>query len=221
MATYQKHPSERLQRLFSDQEFPHQGQDQRLAKVIFIGQDANYPTDLSDGHPFFERIIEYHQDSVAFWQKHGVHHPFLLAEYPFKKNTGGVPYHRKFGSMGLTTDYAQHISFIELLDVATIGSTDPRLFWRIFNTGHAERIDQIVTDGSNRLVIINSTLMQKYMMKARKNFGAFRWLPDRFKLGQIALIGNTAIYGARHFSSSVSNEELTELGYVVRDFCDR
>lgn len=53
---------------------------------------------------------------MSFWKKYGVHHPFLLPTYPLKKNTGGVPYHRRFSWMKLSSDYAPHVSFIELLD---------------------------------------------------------------------------------------------------------
>jgi hypothetical protein len=97
--------------------------------------------------------LEYHQDGVAFWQKHGVHHPFLLPSYPLKKNTGGVPYHRKFRSMGLTSDYAHHVSFIEHLPIPTTGQTDKKRFWELFDVEHARRIDRLVTAGEPRMVI--------------------------------------------------------------------
>jgi hypothetical protein len=222
MSTYQIHPSERLQRLFSDQEFPHQGQDPRTAKVVFVGLDANYSPDITDGHPFFERIIEYHQDSVKFWQKHGAHHPFLLPEYPFKKNTGGVPYHRKFGWMGLTPDYAGQISFIELLDVPTTGRTENDQFWDLFSQEHAKRIDDLVRDRSPRLVMLSRSLTENYMRKAYKKWHFFQWLPGQFQLGEMKRVGETVIYGAPHFSSTQYKKEVfEELGVFIRDFCDR
>jgi hypothetical protein len=84
---YRIHDSEELCAIFTKK--PYQGQSPDKAAVIVFGTDANYSPEIS-GHPFFKRIIEYHEDGVAFWQRRGVHHPFLLDEYPFHKGKGGV-----------------------------------------------------------------------------------------------------------------------------------
>jgi hypothetical protein len=113
MATpYDIHPSAALRELFAAMPIPFQGQDPKQASVIFVGLDANYAPELFDAGNFRDRIIEYHEDGVAFWQHHGVHHPFLLPEYPLPRNKGGRPYHRKFNNMGLTPEFASDISFV-------------------------------------------------------------------------------------------------------------
>ena len=117
---YGRHLSSELCKLFRSK--PYQGADPASASIIFLGFDANYSEEISDT-PFFERILEYHNDGVCFWQRYGVHHPFLLDEYPLNRTKGGVPYHRNFSKLELSADYADQISFVELLDIPTIGTT--------------------------------------------------------------------------------------------------
>ena len=133
MDEYGIHPSVELQQLFREQEVPTQGQSIGQASVIFIGLDANYSADLLAYPDFFERILEYHRDGVGFWKSHGVHHPFLLPNYPLPKTGGGVPYHRHFRAMNLTSGYADAVAFAELLNVPTTGRTERRIFWELFD----------------------------------------------------------------------------------------
>ena len=168
--SYGLHPSSELRQLFEEQKFPHQGQDPQNAKVIVVGLDANYSPEISAVPKFFKHIIEYHADGVLFWEKHQVHHPFLLSDYPLNKTTGGVPYHRRFGWMNLGPEYARHISFIELLDVPTTGRTEWSRFWEIFNIDHARRIDELVTSGVPRLVLLSKSLVSNYMAHANKKW---------------------------------------------------
>lgn len=118
--TYGIHPSQKLVKLFAEK--PYQGADPKEAKILIIGNDANYSPDNSSHH-FFERILEYHADGVGFWRANGVHHPFLLPEYPFDRRKGGVRYHLNFSKLGFGTDHAEAISFVELLNVPTTGNT--------------------------------------------------------------------------------------------------
>ncbi len=120
MNKYRKHHSAELNTLFKAK--PYQGQDPEKAKVIILGTDANYSEEISY-HQFFEYILEYHVDGVKFWKEYNVHHPFLLENYPFNKTGGGVPYHRNFSKLGYNSDYAEIFSFVELLDIPTIGMT--------------------------------------------------------------------------------------------------
>lgn len=217
---YGLHPSNQLRQLFEEQEFPHQGQDPQSARIVVIALDANYSPEISEVPNFFKHIIEYHADGVLFWEKYRVHHPFLLSNYPLKKNTGGVPYHRRFGWMNLGPEYARHISFLELLDVPTTGRTEWSRFWEIFNIDHARRIDGLVTSGEPRLVILSKTLVSTYMAYAKKTWPVFDWLPDEFNLGAMTSIRQTVIFGAPHFSSTSYKKEIfLELGDKIRDFC--
>jgi hypothetical protein len=217
--SYDIHPSPELSDLFSRMPLPFQGQDPHLASVIFVGLDANYAPEKFDVENFRERIIEYHTDGVAFWQRHGVHHPFLLPEYPLPGNRGGRPYHRKFMNMGLTPDYAPKISFVELLSVPTIGSTKDKRFWELFSLNHARNLDQLFSDGKRRLVLLPKSVVDK-MAIARKRFGIFDWLPKGTGWGRIRRIGETEFYKVKHFSGSISMDEMVSIGNLVRDHCD-
>lgn len=107
---YLIHPCTQLNSIFSSK--PHQGINPFLAKFLFIGLDANYDADIST-KPIFSKLLEYHNDSVAFWHLNGVHHPFLLPEY----NGNGKTYHRNFSRIGFRSEHSTLLSFVELLHV--------------------------------------------------------------------------------------------------------
>ena len=69
-------PSTEIVSLFKSK--PYQGQSPDLASIIFL---------ISE-HEFFNSILEYQRDGVAFWEKHQCHHPFLMESYPFQKSQG-------------------------------------------------------------------------------------------------------------------------------------
>lgn len=217
--TYGLHPSRQLQALFQQQAFSHQGQEPEKASVVIVGLDANYSPEISENRSFFKKIVEYHADGVGFWEKYGVHHPFLLPDYPLKKNTGGVPYHRRFSWMGLTAEYARHVSFIELLDIPTTGRTEQSEFWRLFRDEHASRIDALVARGERRMIILSKSLASNYMAYARKRWPVFEWVPEEFSLGEMVVVGETIVLGAPHFSSTTYKKEIfEELGSCIRQF---
>jgi hypothetical protein len=212
---YGIHPSEELVTLFKGS--PFQGQWPEKAKVIFFGIDANYSEALS-GHPFFQRIIEYHRDGVAFWQNHGVHHPFLLGEYPFKKNTGGVPYHRTFSALKLSKEYAPFMSFVELLDVPTIGnSSGEKEFWNLFSPQHAIRLDTLLQSGSKRLVFVSDSVIRR-MRKIKKRWQIFSWITETDEHGLICQLGNTAIHKVFHFSDGRVYKQIPEMQKLIDGF---
>ena len=151
---------------------PYQGQEPASARIIFVGLDANYSAGIFAHENMRERILEYHLNGVEFWKRHNVHHPFLLDEYPLKKNRGGVPYHRKFQTMALTAKHAEFITFVELLDVPTIGSTEKKKFWELFNLEHAKRLDSIFTSGAKRLVLLPGSVIRN-MQHANDRHGVF------------------------------------------------
>ena len=216
--TYDIHPSSELRDLFSKTRIPFQGQDPYKASVIFVGLDANYAPELFDTANFGERIIEYHKDGVAFWQRYGVHHPFLLPEYPLPGTRGGRPYHRKFSNMGLTPDFASEISFVELLNVPTTGSTNDKRFWELFSLEHAKNLDRLFQAGERRLILLPRSVVAK-MGIARKRHRVFEWLPKKANWGRIARIGKTDLHQVKHFSGSISNVEIREIGTLVRKHC--
>jgi hypothetical protein len=123
--------------------------------------------------------------------------------------------------MNLTSDYAQHVSFIELLPVPTIGRTADERFWDLFDVEHARRIDRLVATGEPRLVILSKSLVSNYMLRAKKTRPVFAWVPDEFRFGEMKRIGDTIIYGAPHFSSTRYEKGVfATLGNRLRKYCD-
>lgn len=171
---YQQHPSEELVRLFREK--PFQGQDPERARVLIVGNDANYSPEISS-HGFFRMILDYHRDGIVFWKKHGKHHPFLLPDYPFDKRKGGVRYHANFAKMGFTSDHAECFSFVELLNLPTVGSTgnDKSLFFEMLDRDHLDWLEDLMLHGTRKFVVLNRTLAAS-VARISREFGVLRTL---------------------------------------------
>ena len=218
VTSYEIHPSAELCELFSSVPIPYQGQEPASARIIFVGLDANYSAEIFANENMREQILEYHRNGVEFWKRHNIHHPFLLDEYPLKKNRGVVLYHRKFQTMGLTSKHAEFISFVELLDVPTIGSTEKKKFWELFNLEHAKRLDSIFTSGAERLILLPGSVIRN-MQQANDRHGVFSWLPKTVDWGKFHQIGQTEFHKVRHFSSSITTGELKFMGRLIEAHC--
>lgn len=144
---YQTHPSERLRHLFGAR--PWQGADPLHARFLFIGLDANYSADI-EAMPVFNQVLDYHADGVAFWQRHGVHHPFLLAGY----RGDGQRFHRTFARIGFTRAEAGSVSFAELMHVPTCGRST--LEHADLSNRHLEWLATAVFDGEAEAVFVSS-----------------------------------------------------------------
>lgn len=213
---YGIHPSAEMVFLFKS--MPFQGQRPEKAKVLFLGIDANYSEAISE-HPFFQRILEYHRDGVTFWQKHEVHHPFLLHDYPFKRNTGGGPYHRSFSALKLSKEYALLVSFVELLDVPTVGnSSGDREFWNLFNPEHAKYLDSLLQNGSKRLVFVSDNVIRR-MRNIKKRWGLFPWVLDLDEHGLLCRLGDTAIHKVFHFSDGRVYKQISKMRKLIDAGC--
>lgn len=134
------------------------------------------------------------------------------------RNKGGVPYHRKFSNMGLTPEFASEISFLELSNVPTTGSTEEKRFWELFSLSHARKLDLLFRDGGGRLVLLPDAVIKK-MGVARKRFGVFEWLPKKVDFGRFSEFGGTVFHKIKHFSGSISMIEMKAIGSLVRDYC--
>jgi hypothetical protein len=214
---YDRHASAELKGVFPETQMSYRGQVPGDAKILFVGIDANYSRAISENAELFTRILEYHQDGVAFWEKYGVHHPFLLPDYPLPENSGGVPYHRCFAAMGLSSDAAAHVSFVELLNVPTTGRLTRSGFWELFSLDHGKSLNRLFLDGSRRLVIVSSTVI-KYMYEARRRFEIYKWLPDRCDHGLFFRNAGTRFFKSKDFSAATSSAELKSLGELIREF---
>lgn len=213
---FERHPSADLVRLFQDK--PYQGQVPEKASIIFLSSDANYSPDISSHH-FFNNILEYHQDGVSFWQKQKVHHPFLLSLYPFHKGKGGRVFHRNFSKLGLTPSYADHVSFLELLDIPTIGnsSENPEAFFDLISVNHLKKIDHLICSGDHRLVFVASGVLNK-MLILKQRYDVFNWLPNKIpKNGLVYKTRTTEVRKIYHFSSSHIHNQIEE----IRDTIDQ
>lgn len=188
---YQLHPCAELKTLF--QHRPFQGAAPEQSRYVFIGLDANYDATL-EHTASFQRVIEYHADGVAFWQRYQVHHPFLLPDY----RGDGRRYHLTFAKIGFTPANAPTVSFIELLDVPTVGrsSLEPH----DLNPQHLSRISALITAGKPRYVFVSAGVV-RLMLATR----AFPWLraPVRSHavLPLLYACGNTRVHLHLHFSN--------------------
>jgi len=219
---YGVHPSESLVRLFSEK--PYQGEDPSKAKILIIGNDANYSPEISN-HKFFERILDYHADGVVFWQTTGVHHPFLLADYPFDRRKGGVRYHLIFSKLKFGPEYADKFSFVELLNVPTIGNTgsNKELFFQLLDPNHLSWLENLVFGGERKFVVVNQTLARSIDMISKK-LGVLKKLSTAISGKPVPAIAletsHVTVYNGYSFSHSVSNEYLGDVAKLMNAFID-
>lgn len=215
---YSKHPNIELVNLFKEK--PYQGQHPEKAKVIVIGNDANYSPQISE-HFFFKKIKEYHSDSVSFWKKYGKHHPFLLPDYPFNKTKDGVRYHLNFNKMQFNSEHAEYFSFVELLDIPTIGNTDKKIFFELMNVQHLKWLENIIWKDQKKFVLVNQTLAAT-IKKIEKKFGVFGELSNVLlgKSVPSVVLDNQRIklFNGYSFSHTVTNDYLTSLSKMIKEF---
>lgn len=238
-----KHPCPELNKAYQG----YQGQKPGSAKFIFIGLDANFSSNIqtSPSRDFFEEVLDYLKDGVTYWNKeqkqcpHYRHHPFLSPEYG---NRPGYKYHKSFSKMlsrhNITKEYADKISFIELLPFPTC-DTDASHFMGLFNDArylnknrdHLIQIDSwISTSGNIKEIFIPISVHTKICELKRQQHGSFDWLPidwqpvppgpGRFILNTLykskALTNNSInIRVMTHFSNAISNVHLDTMGTII------
>jgi hypothetical protein len=219
-STYGIHPSRDLVKLFMRK--PYQGQDPQHARVLIVGNDANYSEEIAE-HPFFEMILEYHSDGIGFWEKYDKHHPFLLEDYPFDKRKDGVRYHLNFSKMKFTAEDAQYFSFIELLNVPTIGNTgdSKNRFLKMLDLSHLEWLEDLIFNGRKKFVIVNQTL-SKEIKRIQKEYGVlcklYQALNGKNFPSIVLETDHVILYNGYSFAYSVSNTYLYNLGKIIREF---
>ena len=215
---FKKHTSSEMVELFNRK--PFQGQSPEKAKVIFLSSDANYSPEISN-HQFFNYILEYQKDGIAFWEKYQCHHPFLLPNYPFSKNTGGVPFHRNFSKIGLGPEHAVHISFLELLDIPTIGnkSQNKKLFYELVSKSHLEYIENLMIGGGNKLFFVSNGVL-KDIAKLKRNHPVFKWLDCKIPTESqySKTIKGNKIKEIYHFSSWQIHGQVSEISAEINDW---
>jgi hypothetical protein len=203
------HPSAELVSLFKNK--PFQGQHPEKAKIIFVSSDANYNEEIST-HKFFNLVLEYQSDGVAFWKKYKVHHPFLHPDFPFKKNTGGRPFHNTFSRLGLDATYAEYISFVELLDVPTIGNkgSNRLTFKSLLNKHHLEKLDSLFNSNAKQLFFISNGVLKELQL-INKSENLFSALKKSQNQPIVKQMGSNLIEEVYCFLSSHINRQLRNI----------
>lgn len=161
---YFPHPSEQLRLAFAAR--PYQGATPEGAEFLFVGLDANYAEDIANNR-IFPELLDYLSDGVNFWQRTGVHHPFLLPGYG---NLDGARYHRAFASIGFRPEHAPLVSFVELIHLPTYGRS--KLVPGDLKASHLDWLNRIITAGVARNVFVPDGVAR--LMRAS---GAFAWMP--------------------------------------------
>lgn len=188
---YQPHPSNELNALFRHR--PYQGVEPSIATFLFIGLDANYDSDI-ERSPTFRSVLEYHQDGVAFWQRYGVHHPFLLPEY----HGDGRRYHRTFARIGFTPKHADLVSFVELLHVPSVGRS--KLSLQDLDLLHLQSINAAILHGKAKHIFVSAGVV-----RLMQSSNVFPWLPkETAGSGTLRVLyrePSRAVYSHLHFSN--------------------
>jgi hypothetical protein len=217
---YKNHDSDTLRKLYKEK--PYQGQHPDLAKVLIVGQDANYPV---MGDALLKTIKEYHEDGVAFWEKHDVHHPFLLPD--FSSEVGGIRYHKQFRKLALDKRCAKYISFVELLDEATYGNTGKgklKDFTDKVSHGHIAKLETWMINSGDKLIFIPKMVMSTYLGKVFSKTRMLSWLIKCDKpmaLDEPVLLWSqegVSIYKYNHFSGAVSDRHINSMSAIIKRF---
>lgn len=161
-AMYSLHPSQKLNKAFSSK--PYQGACPLQAQFLFIGLDANYAPNI-ENLEIFDQIIAYHEDSVSFWKKNGIHHPFLLEGY----KGDGRRFHKEFAKIGLKSDIAEQISFVETMHLPTVGKNN--LTIEDLDESHLNYLHDAIFSKSKKAIF-----MPDSVFKLLKKTEQFAWL---------------------------------------------
>lgn len=188
---YSAHPCPELGQLFALR--PFQGAHPHEARFLFVGLDANYDLGIADSS-VFSQILEYQTNGVLFWQRRGVHHPFLLSSY----RGSGRFYHQSFSRIGFTPHEAHQVSFLELLHLPTHGRSNLSV-WDLDPT-HLSFISSAILQGKARYILVSDSVARLMRLS-----GQFTWLPRQpsAKQGSLDILyqgGGKTVFRHLHFS---------------------
>jgi len=214
VVAFDKHPYPRLVRAFKG----YQGQDPSVARYIFVGLDANFSSSIEES-PIKDEILDYLSDGVEYWKKTQRHHPFLS---PYYEKGSGYKYHLQFAKMGLTPDYADKISFVELLGCPTRGKASYKRFMELLEmeTEHLRRLDLLISSSQRKKIIFIARGAYPILFKVGKKFDCFKWLsePRKFNLNQLYAMSTNdklKVYVITHFSDSISDEHIATIKDII------
>ncbi|CAM4033584.1 Imm27 family immunity protein [Flavobacterium antarcticum] len=208
---FQKHPSVLLNNLYKIKNY--QGANPADAKVLFVGRDPNWAIDL-ESKEMFNFVADYLTDGISFWEKHTIHHPFLLPNY----KGDGKRYHRIFSKLKVESNQASKISFVELIGFPTTGmaKSNNKIFLEYLiseeNRIHLIELDKFFSH-SDKTIFIAWGLMNDFKIIYDKTglFKKFAEL-DKSKMIISDLNNFENIFIHRHFSDAISNSTLDKMG---------
>ena len=192
---------------------PFQGAHPSEARFVFFGLDANFD-EYIDNKPYLEEVLRYLDDGVTYWRNEGVHHPFLSSK--IKYTGSGKKYHERFSKIGFKQNHAEHISFIELLDIPTFGTSN--FEYSDLNDNHINKIIEWVFYGKSEYIFIPSSVAK--LLKKRAEFKFLCKKPSELEsINSIPLwhlLGNKYFLKNRHFTY-ISNSQCKYIGSFLED----
>jgi len=219
ISNFKKHPSKSLIELYRLKNF--QGANPASAKVLFVGKDPNWAVDI-DSSPIFNLVHDYLCDGVEFWETHGIHHPFLHPKYDGE----GKKYHKTISKLNFKSDYADKISFVEIIGFPTTGmsSTNSKQFNEFLlsaeNRNHLIELDYLLND-STKIIFLFWGLIN-YLKFINKKTGLFKKFAniDKGLLVRTDLNKIEHFYFHKHFSMGISPETLRKISIKVSQNLD-
>lgn len=196
---YTIHPSAQLNNKFRHK--PYQGAEPSQASFLFIGLDANYDAHI-ETNPIFQKVIDYHDDAVNFWQENGVHHPFLLPKY----SGDGKFYHRSFARIGFCPEHANLVSFVELLHVPTVGRN--KLVASDFNVEHLKMLNTAIIEGKAKFIFIPASVVRLMHLTNIFPWLAKKPIKSELPLGILYRNQTKIVFTHLHFSTYGKFEQL-------------
>jgi hypothetical protein len=209
---FDKHPSGRLVRAFKG----YQGQEPGAARYLFMGLDANF-SETIEHSAIFPEVLQYLSDGVGYWKEKRRHHPFLSPTYC---KGSGYRYHYQFSKIGLTPEYADKVSFVELLSCPTYGKTIERRFMELIDAEYLRRLDSVIGSTKQPKSVFIARGAYARLYDIGKTFGCFSWLPKPRRFNQNELytmdIHNTLrVFVIMHFSDSLSDAHLAVMRSAI------
>tara|TARA_R100000935_G_scaffold47231_1_gene70942 strand:+ start:337 stop:1092 length:756 start_codon:yes stop_codon:yes gene_type:complete len=218
-SNFKKHPSKSLIELYRLKNF--QGANPASAKVLFVGKDPNWAVDI-DSSPIFNLVRDYLYDGVEFWKKHKVHHPFLHPKYDGE----GKRYHESISKLNFKSNYADKISFVEIIGFPTTGmsSTNKKQFNEFLlsaeNKDHLIELDKLLNDPTKMIFLFWGLI--DYLKFINKKTGLFKKFADidKSKLVRTDLNKIEHFYFHKHFSMGISPETRQKISIEVSQKLD-
>jgi len=208
LIAFDKHPSPSLVRAFKG----YQGQEPGAARYLFMGLDANFSATI-ENTPIFPEVLQYLSDGVGYWKEKQHHHPFLSPAYG---KGSGYRYHQQFSKIGLTSEDADKVSFIELLNCPTCGKTSDKRFIQLIDAEYLRQLDNLIGATTQAKSVFIARGAYARLFDIGKKFSCFNWLPkpQRFKRNELYTIDITntlRVHVIMHFSDAISDAHLAEI----------